>query len=139
MRFIGFNFTKISVERFAPVKTGVKIQTSVDIKEIKTAKADLFNSKEDFLEVKFSYSVKYEPKAAELNFEGLVLIAAESKEAKEILKSWKKKELPEEFRIQVVNIVMRKANLKALVFEDEMNLPLHVPLPALRKVQKEEK
>lgn len=133
MKFIGFNFNKISVERLQPIKSGLKIQTSVDIKEIKETKADFFNPKESLLEITFSYSIKYEPQAAELDFSGLILISTDPKEAKDILKKWKKRDLPNGFRIQIVNIVMRKASLKALALEDEMNLPLHIPMPSIKE------
>lgn len=137
MNFIGFNFTKVSVERFSSMRTGAKIQTNVDIKDVTQAKADFMNSKESILEVKFSYNIKYDPKIADILFEGTIIVSASPKESRDILKSWKKQDLPEEFKMQVINIVMRKSSIKALVFEDEMNLPLHLPLPTFRKQEKE--
>ncbi len=133
MKFIGFNFNKISVERLEPIKSGLKINTNVEIVGVKEAKSDFFNSNEDLLEVKFSYNIKYDPKVAELDFSGLILVSMETKEAKDILKKWKKKDLPKDFQTQVVNIVMHKASLKALALEDDMNLPLHIPMPSIKE------
>jgi hypothetical protein len=42
-------------------------------------------------------------------------------------------------RLGIFNFIMVKCNVKALYLEDEMNMPLHVPMPRLTKeVQKKE-
>ena len=136
MRVIGFNFTKIDVEKFSEPKEGVKIQTTVDVTDIKEMKTDILKSKDDLLEVKFSYGVKYEPKVAEIGIKGTILVSINPKESKEVLKAWKKKEISEQFKFYVLNIVMRKSGLRAAILEDEFNLPLHVPMPSLRRPEK---
>ena len=44
--------------------------------------------------------------------------------------------MTEEFRILLFNIILRKANIKALELEEQMNLTLHIPLPTLKKQKK---
>jgi hypothetical protein len=137
MRIIGFHFTKVSIERLKESKESLKISTEIDVPEIKQIKTDVLKTKEGILESKFTYKVKYDPDFAELEFKGLVLIAVDSKTAKEVLKGWKNKKMPEDFRMLLFNFILRKANLKALELEDELNLPPHIPLPSLKKGEEE--
>ncbi|MCX6749409.1 MAG: hypothetical protein NTW17_01540 [Candidatus Pacearchaeota archaeon] len=136
MRVIGFNFDKISIERFKDKVEGLKITTNIDISEIKEIKSEILKTKEELVQVKFFYVVNYEPEFAKVDLKGTVLISIEEKQAKEILKEWKKKKLPEDFRMPLFNIILRKATTKSLNLEDEMNLPLHIPLPSLKPKEK---
>ena len=133
MKVIGFNFTKLSAERLKETVEDIKINTEMDFPEIKEAKSPFLKIKEELLEAKFEYKVNYEPGLARVVIQGKVLFSVDEKTANEVLKQWKKKNLPEDFRILLVNVVMRKSALKALTLCDELNLPVHVPLPSLRK------
>jgi len=135
MKVLGFNFNKMSAERF-PQKSSegaLKLGTDIVILEINPVNSDLFNTKDEFLGVKFSYTINYNPDYAKIEFLGEIVISLDSKEAKEVLKEWKNKKLLEDFKIFVFNIILKKSNLKALELEDEMNLPLHLPLPSVKK------
>jgi len=138
MRVIGFNFNKISIEKFSNQVENLKINTNIDISDVSEAKSNLFKTKEEFINIKFTYNIKYEPKFAEIKFSGNVVFAIEQKIAKDILKQWKNKKIPEDFKIILFNTILRKSNIKALQLEDEMNLPPHIPLPNLKKQQTKE-
>jgi len=133
MRLVGFNFTKINIEKFSNKGKNLKINTKIDIPEIKTIKSDFFKIKEEIIQIKFSYNINYNPDIAKIELAGDLLLAVESKLAKDILKQWKDKEMSEDFRIDLFNIILRKSSLKALQLEDEMNLPAHISLPFLKK------
>ena len=133
MRLIGFNFNKINVGKFSNKFKDLKVNTNIDIKDIKEINSNLFNTEEEFIGVRFNYEVVYDPKIAKIDLAGDVLFAVKSKISKEILKQWKDKEMPEDFRITLFNIILKKSNLKALQLEDEMNLPLHINMPSLKK------
>jgi hypothetical protein len=62
----------------------------------------------------------------------VVLLLTEKDESKDILKKWKNKKMPEEFRVPLFNIILTKSNLRALQLEEELNLPTHIPLPRIR-------
>jgi len=130
MRLLSFNLSKISAERFPSSAGDLKIVPNVKIEEIKGVKAEL-KSKEELIGVKFSYIVSYDPDYAKLEFSGEILASVEQKIAKEILKNWKDKKLEGNFKIFLFNIILRRANLKALELEDELGLPLHIPLPSV--------
>ena len=133
MKLAGFNFNKISIEKLSDKIEGLKINTNIDISEINPVKAGLFKTKEEFISIKFIYKVDYSPEIAKMALEGNIILAVESKIAKEVLKQWKSKKIPEDFRLSVFNVILKKSSLKALQLEDELNLPLHLPLPTVRK------
>ena len=135
MRVIGFNFTKISIEKLKEITEIPKVKTEINIPEIKGVKSTILKTKEEIIEAKFEYIVNYEPESAKVNIEGRALLSVDPKVAKDILKQWKKKKMPEEFRMLLFNVVMRKSALKALLLADELNLPLHTPLPSLRRTK----
>ena len=140
MRVIGFNFTKISIEKTkepAEVIEKLNTKTKIDVPEIKEIKSHLLKTKDELLGVSFAYQVTYEPEVAKINLEGKILFSADAKAVKEILKQWKKKSMPEEFRLLIFNIILKKSTLKALHLEEELNLPLHMPMPSFKKEEKE--
>jgi len=139
MRSIGFSFSKIFVERKNNLTKQPELKTSINVLEMKELPSDVFKSKEVALEVKFSYSIKYEPEIAELNFEGALVLLVDPKKSKETLKNWKNKEISEDFKLFVFNLILRRANLKAVQLEDELNLPIHFQMPSIRTDKKQEK
>ena len=138
MKLLGFNYNKISVEKMADKMKDLKINTKIDVSEIIEIKSDIIKTEEEILGVKFSYGVDYDPKMAKIELAGNIILGIDSKTAKEVLKQWKDKKMPEDFRIILFNIILRKSNLKALQLEDEMNLPLHVQLPSIKSQEKKE-
>jgi hypothetical protein len=139
MRIIGFNFTKISIEKLkepSELKEQLKINTQIDVPELTEVKSHLLKTKEEIIGAKFTYGVNYNPDFAKIELEGRILVAVEPKVAKEIFKQWKKKKMPEDFRLLLFNVVLKKSSLKALYLEEELNLPLHMPMPSFKKEQK---
>ena len=142
MKIIGFNFTKISIERLqdALFPSGeLKINTEMDVPELKELKSDILKTNEDILTVKFTYTINYNPDFAKIELEGRILLALEPKLAKDTLKQWKKKKMPDDVRIFLFNGILKKSSLKALSLEEELNLPLHIPMPSFKKEEKEER
>ncbi len=139
MRLVGFDFKKISVERFKDSAEELKFNTKVDISNIDTIKSDIFRSKEELLKVEFVYSVVYEPEFAKIELMGSLILAVEPRIAREVLRGWKDKQTSDEFRIFMFNIILKKANIKALQLEDELGLPSHIPMPSLGKENLAEK
>src|SRR4030042_29768 len=98
MRVIGFNFTKISIEKNkepSEVADKLNTKTKIDIAEINEIKSHILKTKDELIGVTFAYKVDYEPEVAKILLEGKILFSADSKAIKEILKQWKKKNMPE--------------------------------------------
>lgn len=137
MRFIGFSFRKISVEKTSDSLKGVKLNTKINISSIEPVKAKT-KEDEEIIRINFIYLIDYTPDIAKIELQGNVLLIANKKEIKSITKDWENKKMSEDFRILLFNIILRKSNVKALELEEEMHLPLHIPLPTLKKQEKKE-
>ena len=133
MKIVGFNFKKLNIEKISDKFKELKINTNIDIIDVKQIKPDIFQPKEDLIEIEFDYTIDYSPDIAKIFLSGTVLIMADAKIIKDFIKQWKKKKLPEEHRILIFNVILKKSNLKAMQLEDEMNLPLHIPLPSVKE------
>ena len=139
MKFIGFNFNKINIEKLSDKIEGLKINTKIDISEIKSLETDFFNKKEEIINIKFNYKINYDPDFAKIEFEGDIFLSDEPTIIEDILKKWENKKMTGDFKMFLFNIILKKSNLKALQLEDEMNLPLHLPFPTLKKEENKEK
>jgi hypothetical protein len=131
MRIVGFNYTKISGERIKPIEKEVKINTGTNITLIEQIKPSVLNSKDEFISVEFEFSLNYETELAQIKLNGQLLLNTDSKKAKEILKMWKDKKMPEDFKLLVFNHILRKSNLRCLQLEEELHLPIHIKMPRL--------
>lgn len=134
MQVIGFNFTKINAHKATdqkPSKENRKINSNVDFIEIDKENIPSLNI--DALKVKFSFKVTYEPKYAEIEFNGVILLKGEEEKIKEIVKDWKKKKLSDDVRMPLFNVILGKCTLRALQLEEELNLPTHMPMPRVTK------
>lgn len=136
MKFIGFNFNKISIEKLSDNFENLKINTNINILKIKEVDSDFLIPKEELISIEFIYNINYDPKIAKIEFSGSILLTDKSKTVKDILKKWKDKEISEDFKTNLFNIILRKSNLKAIQLEEEINLPLHISLPFLKKQEK---
>tara|TARA_Y100000310_G_C20519388_1_gene732890 strand:- start:429 stop:866 length:438 start_codon:yes stop_codon:yes gene_type:complete len=140
MRVIGFNYTKISVEKKKEIDGKVEIKTDVQVKDIKKSKNDLFKEL-DTLAVDYEFKIDYEPGFAEVNFNGKIIFLMEEvdkESTKKIMDSWKTKQILPELRIPLLNMVFERCNLKALQLEEYTGLPPHFPTPKFSQ-NKEEK
>ena len=135
MKIIGFNFNKICIEKFSDILKGLKTNTNIDVKDVKQLKQELFHTKEEVIEVKFGFEVDYSPDIAKISLSGNIILLVDSKTAKKFTKEWKNKKIPEEHKLIIFNVVMKKSNLKSIQLEDEMNLPLHITLPSVKEIK----
>ena len=138
MKVVGFNFNKLSVEKTSSNFDKLNINTNIDLTDVKTIKSEVIQTKEELIQVSFSYSINYSPDIAKINLSGVLLIMVDSKTSKEFLDQWKDNKFPEEHRLFLFNVILRKSNLKALQLEDEMDLPLHIPLPSVKGFEQKE-
>ena len=136
MRLIGFNFTKINAEKKSNDLKKLNLTVGIDISDIKKAESKIISSSEEILLIGFEYKINYEKDIASLLFNGNMIISVDSSQAKEILTQWKDKKISEEIRTSLFNIILKKASIKAFQFEDELNLPPHIPLPTFKPSEK---
>ena len=66
-------------------------------------------------------------------FEGEILYHEDPKKVKEIIADWKKdKKLPKELMALMLNTILSKCNIQALILSQEVNLPSPIPLPKVQ-------
>ena len=145
MRVIGFNFTKVVGEKMKGFKPGFGISTNINFIDIEKEGTDI--QKEDFeaLRVSFNFSVLYldkekkDSKKAEVSLTGFIILMASKEESKNLLKDWSKKEISAGFRVPLFNFILKRCSTRSLQLEEELNLPLHVPMPQVKFGKKESK
>ncbi len=133
MKIIGFNLTRISIDKKEQLESDIQITQDIDIKNIK--KEEIPFSKHEAIKVRFNFSIHYSKEIAKVEFEGNVILLPDKSELKEILESWKQKKIPESIRVGLFNFIMNKCNVKAMSLEDELGLPLHIPMPRVNTNQ----
>ena len=138
MAVIGFNFNKINVEKKDIGKGKVNISNNVAIKNIEQKGISLGKSKQEALRFTFEFTSKYEPSLGSILLSGDVLFLTDSQKSKEILDGWKKdKKVPKDIMAGILNTVLAKCNIQALILSQEVNLPPPIPLPKVKVGAKE--
>ena len=131
---VGFGFTKLSAEKGEKPKGKIDINNNVSIKEVQEDNFSLGKDKQqNVLRFIFEFTSKYEPNIGKMLFEGELLYLEEPKKAKEILSSWKKdKKIPSEIMAGLLNTILTKCNVQALILSQEVNLPPPIPMPKVQ-------
>lgn len=103
---------------------------NINIEEVKTAEGRLV--------VKYDYTIKYLPKAAEMLIKGELLVEESDKKRKEIEDDWKKKkQLPSEFAEEAITAITYTCSAVGtlLAFGLGITAPLNVPRAKLGPAQ----
>ena len=130
---VGFGFTKLSVEKKEKAKGMIDINNNVKIKDVTQDNFSLGKDKQNVLKFVFEFTSKYEPSVATILFEGELLYMQDPKKNKEILNSWKKdKKLPKEIMAGMLNTILTKCNIQALILSQQVNLPPPIPMPKVQ-------
>lgn len=137
MAVVGFSFSKILIEKKAPIKQNIEVKSSIHMKNIsKEAELKLVEGK-DTLKFEFEYTIDYVPDLAKIEFQGHLLVVVDPKETESILQDWKKgKKIKEDLQLRTYNSIFNKCNVKAFQLEEDFNLPLHLRLPMIEKSKK---
>ena len=130
MGILGSNYTKIHVEKRAPIKGKININSNILLIDAKKVELSWGKTKQNALRVEFEFKITYEPKTADITLNGELLYMAAPEAVEEMEKLWvKEKRLPKETTTEILNHLLSKCNLEALLLTREMNLPPPFPLP----------
>lgn len=139
MEIVGFNLTKLYIEKKENITGKWSVNTKIDIKEVKEEKVKLVEDKQ-VVRLEFEYSINYDPKIAEISFKGIILLMDDPKKTKEMINEWsKKREVLSDIKLQIFNSIFYKCNIKALQLEEDINLPPHLQLPTIKAQEPGEK
>jgi len=130
---VGFGFTKLSAEKNDAIKGKIDINNNVTIKDIKEDTISLGKDSQNIIKFIFEFTSKYEPAVGNILFEGELLYMEDPKKIKEILSSWKKdKKIQKELMGGLLNAILTKCNIQALILSQEINLPPPIPMPKVQ-------
>ncbi len=133
MPIVGLSFGKIVVEKHAPVKGQVKVNNNVALKDVEKTDIQVGANKQGAVKFHFEFTANYEPKIGDMSMTGFLTFVDEPDKIKEILDQWKKeKKLPKGVMGNVLNTVLSRCNVEALIFSREVNLPPPIPLPKVQ-------
>ncbi len=139
MVIVGFGFTKILGEKKGPARGKVKINNNVAIKDVQDANLSMGQGKKG-LKIHFLFETRFSPELGNLTFEGDVVVLENAKTAEGVMAEWKKnKRLPKEMMPNVLNHVLERTNIQALLTARDLGLPAPVPLPKVNVQQPEKK
>ena len=134
MAIVGFNFTKIHAEKKTAIKGNVDIKNNVSIKNVESTELSIGSSKEKALKFVFHFSSEYTPDIGGMLFSGDIVTLNEPAKQDEILKNWKKnKQIPKEIMGEILNTVLMRCNVEALMLSRDVNLPPPIPMPKVQK------
>jgi len=137
MPIVGFNFDKILVEKNKKVEKNMQLKTDVSITEVQEEKLPTGDQNLEGLRFNFKFELKYEPKIGEINIQGFIYYLTEPKLVKDVIKGWKKdKSIPKPITAEIINMVLYRANIKALLLSQEVNLPPHLNIPRISEKSK---
>ena len=138
MTIVGFSFTKLEAEKKEGVKGKINISNNVSINKVEEKSLSITDEKQKVLAFTFEFTSKYDPDLGSIKITGDVLNMDSPAKAKEILDGWKKdKRLPKEIMTDILNTVLTKCNIQALILGDQINLPPPIPLPKVQVGQKQ--
>jgi len=130
MNIVGFNFTKIAAERKRSMSGQVKVNNNVKLKELSEAKIGIGEGAQQAIRVSFLFVSEYQPNMASLSMDGDVLILLAKADADKLMNGWSaKKELPSGVASRLMNHILDRCNIQALLLAKDLNLPSPVPLP----------
>jgi hypothetical protein len=130
MTILGTNFTKISVEKTGTAKGKVSISNNVSIEKVEQTEVAIGSAKQSALRFSFEFAAKYEPKVGSIVLNGDLVFMEKAEKVKEIADEWKKtKKVPKEVMAPILNNILTKCNIEALVLSREIGLPPPVQLP----------
>ena len=137
MSVVSFSFDKIVVERKKALEVPLKAKTSIKVTDIKEEELTLAGGRKDLLlRFLFEYFVDYQTNQASVLLGGNVLYSGKREDLEKVVKEWKKtKKFTPQISKEVLNHVFMRCNIKALSFEQEVNIPPHIVLPHLQPVQ----
>lgn len=132
MAIVGFNFDRILVEKTGPINKGVQVKNNMSIKNVEEQQLIMGEKKESVLKFSFEFSSVYSPKIGKVAIDGHILFLQDKADVKKIMTGWKKnKNIPNDIATMILNAVLMKCNVKALILSQEVNLPPHIRLPTI--------
>ncbi|MBI5065029.1 hypothetical protein HZA97_02225 [Candidatus Woesearchaeota archaeon] len=134
MAVLGLSFKKLSVERKISPKGQLNVTSNTNITNIEKSKMELESKDQEAVKFGFEFVTDYQPNVAVINVVGEVLWLDSKERIKDIMNAWKAKtKVPQQVMIPVLNTILSRANITALILSREMGLPVPLQLPRVEQ------
>ena len=135
MPIAAINYKKISGERKKPIQGTVNIQNNIAITDVSKKESSLKD--QVIIDVEFQFTALFEPSIGSINIIGDVTVIETSKKADEILAEWKKNnQLSKDLLKPIMNSLLAKCNIEAILLGKELGLPPTLAMPKLTEKEK---
>lgn len=135
MGIVGFNFTKIHIEKKANPSGKIDIKNNVAVTNVEKTQMSLGTAKQNGIKFNFEFTSNYEPKVGEIIFTGEILYLADEKKNEAIIKQWQKeKKVSKETMNELLKTVLMRCNVEAMMLSRDINLPPPIPF-SVPKIQ----
>lgn len=132
MPILGINFDKLSVEKKKAIQGNLNVEVNVKIVDVSKEEMSFSSKETSVLRIDFAYSLRYDPKVADLVINGHLHFLEDKKVIEDTLHQWKKeKKMDNKISKTLLNAVLIKSHMKALLLAQEVNLPPHIRMPIL--------
>ncbi len=128
MTLVGFNLTKINAERKPVSEHNVRIENNVGVTDVKEAKN--IDAKKTLVRYSFDFTCKYEPGLGQIQIQGELLEMYDKEFGAQIIDHWnKEKKVHRDVLSNVLNHVLGRSNIQAIIISRELGLPSPVQMP----------
>jgi len=132
MNIVNIVFTGISASKTGVPKSKMNISNNMRIDSVEEVKMPVDKTKVA-MKIEFTYSVSYDPDFAKIELKGDVLAIDEEKQARKILDKFKKdKILEKDVALVLMNSILNKCSIEAIVMARELGLPSPIKLPGIK-------
>jgi hypothetical protein len=130
MPIIAFNYTKILGERSDRNTGNVTVKNAVNLTEAAKIKLEMGPGTQDVLRVEFQFTTNYEPDKGKIVLEGGIIYLDPPAKIEALAKAWQKdKQLPKDISRVLINHILSKCNVEAILMSRELNLPSPIEMP----------
>ena len=124
---VGLNFTKISGERFG-TSENVRVESNVSITNI--VEAQMPDPKKSVLKFQFLFTAKFEPNIGLTELKGELIEIFDKDLGNKIVEGWTTgKNLHKDVAPRVLNVILAKSNVEAIIMSRELGLPSPIQMP----------
>jgi len=127
MTTVGFSFNKILASKNNVSEANIRVENNVGILNVNETAVD---AKKSIIKYEFNFTCKYEPGLGLVELTGELVEMYEKEFSAKVMEGWNKdKKLHPEVMQRVLNSILGRANIEAIVISRELGLPSPIQLP----------
>lgn len=133
MTVVGFSFTKINVEKKETAKGKINISNHVSIQNVEESSFSIGQDEQKSLKFTFLFASSYDPNVGIISLTGELVFIEDKSKIAQIFSEWKdKKRVDKEVMTDILNVILNRCNIQALILARDINLPSPIPLPKVK-------